>query len=309
MKKFYKILALALSASVLTACTEAGNSPKTEEYSEQIATETEYDVIFTPEDPFAGVSEDISAQMKLITARYDYLLGGYNGGDVISDAYFAVTDLNHNGRLEILISWCQGSGAFSSTLVYEVTEAKNDLVRLNPDDDSKNDDSADFITFSDGEPHVAVYDCYKNNGEYFYLITDYCSAGWTDKYLAYYAYSFDSKFRSAFIGSCYVSAKQQEKTVSVWLFDPDKNCFRDGSSFENYMKSYWTVYEEQKSCEVSWFPYSQKADFSRNVIASYKAFNPESDKKSDISYDFHKYFDCFYADEYEYVIEDTAPSN
>ena len=47
----------------------------------------------------------------------------------------------------------------------------------------------------------------------------------------------------------------------------------------------------------------------KSVVEALQAFNPNSDKKSDISYDFHKYFDNFYADEYKYVIEESNTSN
>ena len=306
MKKICKVFASVLCVSLLASCNEVTGPSNKAESEAQETSETQYDVIFKN---LENVTPDFDSQLEIITAKYDSLLGEYNNDSVLSDAYFAITDLNHNGRLEILISWCQGSGAFSSTLVYEITEDHKDIARLKPDPDSNNDDSADFIMYGDGESHVEVYDCYKKGNEYFYLLSDYASAGWSDKYISFHSYSFGNKFKSELIGNCYVSANSSDKTVSVWLHDPEKNCFRDETAFENYMESYWGDYKEQKSCEVAWYPYSQKAEFAENVKASYQAFNPDSDKKSDISYDFHKYFDCFYADEYKYVIEESNTSN
>ena len=306
MKKICKVFASVLCVSLLASCNEVTGPSNKAESEAQETSETQYDVIFKN---LENVTPDFDSQLEIITAKYDSLLGEYNNDSVLSDAYFAITDLNHNGRLEILISWCQGSGAFSSTLVYEITEDHKDIARLKPDPESKNDDSADFIMYGDGESHVEVYDCYRKGNEYFYLLQDYVSAGWSDKLISFHSYSFKNAFKSELIGSCSVSANEKEKTVSVWLSDPESKCFNDEKAFEDYLKSYWKDYEEQKSCEVAWFPYSQKTEFPQNVKASYQAFNPKSEKKSEISYDFHKYFDCFYADEYKYVIAELHKSD
>ena len=70
------------------------------------------------------------------------------------------------------------------------------------------------------------------------------------------------------------------------------------------VNSYWDGYEKQKSVEVKWFIFSDEAGFADNVKDSWKAFNPESDKSSDVEFDFRTYFGRIYSDEYVYEVQE-----
>ena len=70
------------------------------------------------------------------------------------------------------------------------------------------------------------------------------------------------------------------------------------------VNSYWDGYEKQKSVEVKWFTFSDEAGFADNVKDSWKAFNPESDKSSDVEFDYQAYFGRFYSDEYVYEVQE-----
>ena len=113
-------------------------------------------------------------------------------------------DLNRNGRLETIFTSCQGSGAFSFTVVCEVSEDLTGMVKL--ESNAEYDESADFLASRKDENSTVVYDCYKKDGEYYYLLRDYASAGWSDKYLGFFSYSF-----GGFYGDEYTFVVQDSK--------------------------------------------------------------------------------------------------
>lgn len=134
-----KKIAVFLAAGMLltavptaTSCTKAPEEAPTEPQKETTAattTTTQTEETTTETETQKEYASDIDSQMDIIVKSYDFIRSDYF---VYSEVYpgtsFAVTDLNHNGRLEIIVSSIQGSGAFSLTNFYEISEDYSSII-------------------------------------------------------------------------------------------------------------------------------------------------------------------------------------
>ena len=113
MKRF----ALFLVCLLLTGCGDAKAPP----VEEAPPAESPQEESVTP--PSEGASADFSSQLALIAAQADQWQ--------LKDCpawQFAVTDLDQNGRLEVVTTVTQGTGSFTTTAVWEVSEDLDDLL-------------------------------------------------------------------------------------------------------------------------------------------------------------------------------------
>lgn len=311
MKRLTAVTTITLSVLLLTSCEFFGELYGSEEPEQQpvvpVDSEIEQLISFetTSTTQPTGYS-DIDSQLMLIYGNYSYLCDNYdNYVEIYQGVFCAVTDLNHNGRLEVIISSCMGSGAFSCTRFYEVSEDYSSLEELKYAADETPDQTGDFAPFGNDSNPIMVFDCYKKDDRYYYLVEDYASAGWTDKYIGFYSYSFEDSVNKEFIGSTAVSVNDEDKIIKTWLYDSSGTVLKDYETYEANMNEFWSGYEKQNSCEVKWFYFSDECNFRENLKDSWRAFNPDSDKDSGITYDFHSFFYTFYGDNYEYVIQES----
>ena len=84
---------------------------------------------------------------------------------------YAITDLNQNGRVEILVSCCQGTDIFTLTDVFEVSENGDSLIRCN-NSQGEGASQADLIV----SKAPVYYNAEENS--YTYLFYDYMRSGW-----------------------------------------------------------------------------------------------------------------------------------
>ena len=305
-KRIINFAAVSLGALLLTSCSigdldieiQTQTDPETETKVTTTAT--------TSKETQVKTYEDIDSQLTFIAGKYTDMYDYYVSDESIGYyAFCAITDLNHNGRLEVLLTSCVGSAADSYTVVYEISKDYTDLELLKFDDGSTYDftNAGDFCTWRNDQANIQVYDCYMKNGEYYYLLDDYASAGWGNKYIGYYSYRFGYIIRKDFIGCATVYAHEGDYTLLTDLSDSSREKVTNEEYFEN-INSYWDGYEKQKSVEVKWFIFSDEAGFADNVKDSWNAFNPESDKSSDVEFDFRTYFGSFYSDEYEFEVQE-----
>lgn len=121
----------------------------------------------------AAVSAELSpdAQIELIAANktlweqdYDYIVWGY-----------VVTDMDHNGRFEIISSSVQGTGFYSYNKAYEVSEDGSRLIDLLSN--ANEYDSAPDIMVS----KVPMY-FDKNENRYYYIFSDMIRNGMSEYY-------------------------------------------------------------------------------------------------------------------------------
>lgn len=153
--KIRKLLCLLIAAALLLAGCGSDSTPE--------VTETQ-----APTQPSLSTPE---AQISLILSQADNwkeTLEGY--GEVTF--YYAITDLDQNGRLEIIAAATHGTGMFTYGIVREVTESYDDIVKC--------------CEYNEDWPEVTVssvpaaYDA--DSGCYDYLFTNTTRDGNTDSY-------------------------------------------------------------------------------------------------------------------------------
>ena len=256
-----RILASLMAAGVLFTAVSCSGTPE-ETWRESppdtqatVATTTEADTTTetteTEEQPSSEKvitdAPDIDAQIYLIAANFDFLYYSYYGqGFVASEnfegGFFAIADLNRNGRLEVLITKCEEYNYFSCTNVFEVSEDCSSLKKLTINGDDRQDQFGDFCVSTDYEDHIAVYDCYLKDGEYYYLIQDYLTDDWETKMLVYYSYSFYDGIIREFIGGCEFYAQKGDglTTIETRLHGTGDELFTGEEAYLNYLDSFWS---------------------------------------------------------------------
>ena len=110
----------------------------------------------------------IQEQIACIASHADVWLETDDTSDFPASYYhYAVTDLDHNGRLEVIASTgVQGSGAFTSSKYYQISADGTDLRRI-----SDTVEGADIV---DALKTVYVD---AESGSYYYCVEDYMSGG------------------------------------------------------------------------------------------------------------------------------------
>ena len=89
---------------------------------------------------------------------------------------YAVTDLDHNGRLEVISCSVQGTGFYSYIKAYEVNESGTGLTDLMGDLGMRTDSSPDILV-----NEVPVY-YDKDADRYYYIFDDYIRNGMAEYY-------------------------------------------------------------------------------------------------------------------------------
>ena len=313
-----KKIAVFMAAGLLitaAACSKAPEETQKETQKETTATTAaQSEETSDAQESKEEYSSDVDSQMKIIARSYDFIKSDYYAyTEGYPDTSFAVTDLNHNGRLEIIVSSTQSS--LSNTFFYEISEDYSSLERLRVNGDDKPDAAGDFIMSTSNEDHTVSYDCYMKDGEYYYLLEDVASLGWSYKFMMYYSYSFGNGVSKDFIGGVECSAeRQEEKTiVNTWLYGPSGTLFGSDEEYLEHLNSFWNDYERMDACDVRWMRFADDTNFPDAIAESYDAFSPNSMMQTSITYDYHYFLDRIYGEdgntEFEYVIKDSRPEN
>ena len=123
---------------------------------------------------FSAVSagSDYSNQLELIADNAEL----WQPDEVYSFWGYTVTDLDRNGRLEIISASLQGTGLYTTFRVYEVSEdgtALNEIIQ----DRAEYDSAPDIMT----ETAPAFAD--EENGLYYYVFSDFIRNGYAESYV------------------------------------------------------------------------------------------------------------------------------
>lgn len=195
-------------------------------------------------------------QIKVIASCYDEWNSKFRDEfEVLDRAAIAISDFNHNGRLELIISDCQGSGAYSYTYFFEVNKDYNGIEQLPVNGVLEMDIIGDFVNCSS-------YSCYKSEDRYYYLVEDYTSAGWSMKGTEFYAYSFDKGVESSLIASYVFSSEviDSEAKDDVYYYDKNHNLLADKEAFEAELDNWHEEFEKQPEYTVKWVEYPESSD-------------------------------------------------
>lgn len=145
--------------------------------------------------------ESVDAQIRMIATQRDVWKDSV---EKFGYENYAVTDMNGNGRLELITAVCGGTGRFTYSNVYEVNESFDGLRHYKILRDSEGDSQPDIIT----SPVPVYYD--SENERYYYVFHDFVRLGieghtdmlygyWLEdgevqtKMIAYYSQIYDRK--------------------------------------------------------------------------------------------------------------------
>lgn len=185
--------------------------------------------------------------------------------------YYAVTDLDHNGRLEIITtSGPQGSGAFSSNHYYQVSADGNSLRQITA--------SIGDIDLLD-EMQTVYID--RATDTYYYLAGDYVSGGFGARYCWYGAIVLDSgMLTSRTYAETGMTLSKKEKN-EVWYgfsyLDGKEQKIKEEEFDSKKLADRFFDGLEKEQVHFSWFSFKGKKSLSEekileNVTRSYQDF-------------------------------------
>ncbi len=178
MKKIILIVVILIFAAFSFSEIRAGIVA-----SKNAAASPETSVAVVPDEPAAeteqaaepeksGMTEEV--QKAFIMDRYDSWAAPWQNGT--EDWYYTFTDLDHNGRLELITASLQGSGLFTYADVWEMNEDFSDLVSCT-DNLGEGGSYPDIIT--------EAVNCYHDEAAdlYYYLFDDVVRSGMAEHWL------------------------------------------------------------------------------------------------------------------------------
>lgn len=212
-----KILLLAMALCLLVSCAACSLFAKPEESKDEFETKPSKNEEDTTEAPTLGTedtepSEDTTEEsiQESTAPVYELLLPAeeqiaifvanrelwYPVDDYYVPYSYTVCDLDQNGRLELLINICMGTGFFSENTAWEINESGDGIVSC----------GEIFETYESvvdlGYPEAdAYYDA--ESGVYYYVAEDFIRNGWAFNATEMYALSLeDGQIQSQFLASC-----------------------------------------------------------------------------------------------------------
>lgn len=160
MKK--RFLSLMLAAALLLLLAACAASPETPVPESSTPQESGLPSVTTePTEP----APDYDAQLRLLADAH----AQWVKTDPMGNYSYCVADLDQNGRLEVLVTICSGTGMFSRTDIWEVSEAL-DGVKLCDASTLSEDNQPDLV----GVRETAAY---FDGQVYRYLFSDYIRQG------------------------------------------------------------------------------------------------------------------------------------
>lgn len=206
---------------------------------------------------------------------------------------FTIADLNHNGRLELIFSDCQGTGAFSYTRFYEVSEDYTYLSEISTSDNDNIDTLGDFLTYD-------VLTCYEKDGIYYYIVEDYSSSGWDYRGTQFYMYSLDGCVEYTGMGGFVLEGTMNENNECVYHVKMYDSAGKICAGEEDYLadkNSFLTEYNKKSSCKIVWMSMTDGRPLLEKIQASYAGFDPEYDN-SEVDFSYTK----IYGENANYII-------
>lgn len=181
---------------------------------------------------------EIEKQLNLILNNRDLWYK-----DTEWDKYsYAITDLDKNGRIEIISSICQGSGVFTHTEIYEVNENVDDLKLCESN-------LAEYDTYGDiiKDEFVVFYDSINN--QYHYIFDDLTRNGAAE----YYENKRDFCLSDGVINEKYLVYKStiyEDEIPNIVCTDLNDNTITE-EEYDNFEDKYFSDFEKMK-VKIEW---------------------------------------------------------
>lgn len=168
MKNLKNVFVLIVCLILVLSLTACKNSE--EKLISDLDENDSNDVPIEDENTSEKMSNEVEQQLKVIADHYEE----WKRDEYATIYGYAITDFNHNGRLEIVASSLEGSGLYTYTDIYEVTEDYKD-IKLWETDYEEGESQVDIM---DDSEINAYYDAATNT--YHYLMYDYIRVNATE---------------------------------------------------------------------------------------------------------------------------------
>ena len=227
--------------------------------TENQETESEEDLTELPDGEGEEIEVNYEDQISLIIGNRDLW-------EIPSEEYYqpysyAVTDLDQNGRLELIVSVCMGTGFYTYTDVWQVNEAF-DALELCETDYEEYDSQADIIT----EQTKA----YTDGDTIYYIFTDWTRSGWAwngERKIAYWL----SDGRIAEISIATYSQENFEDGSSVVVYQDMQSNDISEADYENAEAEMFADLDEL-DVAILWQMYEESEFNQMDDTALYDAF-------------------------------------
>lgn len=308
MKKIYQITIVIICLSILFVSAFFSDDT----LNESDDNTTENDVIADNDSQMGEkYTADIDSQLVLLSDYFNKCLDEYyKYNHFPQNLHFAIVDLNRNGRLELIITDIMGSGHFSITCFYEVSDDYQTLDMMKTAETSNIPEDIDY-SYVDGIGDFLYYEeleCFKKDNKYYYLLSDATSAGLGCMFgEAFYSYSFDGMVEKDKIGT-YVLSPYNDNTDRIKInFYSKYGGLETEEKYLHFMSSYWYGYEKQPNTSIKWIYLSDNQDIGSAIIESYNGFNTNAVCEKAEDYDYRDIYgnDCEYVTEFVLFRTDT----
>ena len=253
MKKLLVFMLAALMLFSLCACGQTQSASK-DTPAESAATAEPAPA--APEVSAAPAANSVEGQLNLI---YNHLTQLHSNAEY-SKFYYTITDLDHNGRLEVFAAVTEGNNAYTRGDMYEISSDYASLTQVQLG-----------AAATDGLPEVIVRstDTYASGSSYSYVYTDTSSVGAPGHYITVQALSLQNgTLESTLIGY------QDVETINgytVYTFsDANGNILSNPDDFPKLTENKFSG-AAKSTTNFDWFSLSDVTSVSR-LATSYNVF-------------------------------------
>lgn len=201
--------------------------------------------------------ENPEEQLQLLADSIDTWHDGAQGqfGYSSNPVFYTVTDLDQNGRLELIVSCCQGTGFYTYSFFFEVTPSLDGL-QLCDRTLTEGDSEAD-ITFTDSPP--VYYDA--STHVYYYVFDDLIRNGAAERYENKRAIALiDSTIHETYLAQKSTIFSGSATAPTVTCFSTLKNAGQKTISEAAYERIADTAFSDltKQKATISWYKEDSK---------------------------------------------------
>ena len=249
-KAFAVLLALTLILSLCACGSAPAPAPAPADSAQPAAP------VVTP--AAADDKSSVDSQLKLIFDNLNTL----KSDDATTSFWYTVTDLDHNGRLELVAAVTEGTGSVTRGAIYEVNQ------------DYASFTSVDLGLSSDASlPEIItnVAPTYYNSGNYYYVFTDTMGVGLGQHYSSKVSLNLNNA-RLTLKALAHQDVENMNGYTVYTFYDQNGNRVEDPTTF-NYDNIGDTVYANltKTTTNFDWFSLADAATVQR-LANSYQVF-------------------------------------
>ena len=263
------ILVFALGMTLIAGCNhsvENDNQPQVSEreeiQSQEAQSEEANDSTEVGAEETVTISDEARVvQNKLISDgvnKYKDIISVYR--DISTKVWYTIDDLNHNGRLELIIATCYGTALYTDFTVFEVNESKDGIDQY---EFSRENTYMRYITtgetIGDSLPDVIVNNVKwrKNpeNNQYEYFFVDQLRVLPGEHYTGYYRVLLDENVIYQELIAYQYILQGSGKVIKEMYFDESRNEITEEQFNELILLDVeetelnWIEYEEEEANE------------------------------------------------------------